>query len=218
MPFVFCKRVFLLLAPVVYVFAVLVLFQFVAVKIAIGFYERPVALSSLSPDQTRVNVTTEQKFQTGTLTNIGLPLRLKIPSIRVNATIRYVGLALDGAMGVPKLPRDAAWYMYGPRPGEEGNAVIDGHVNWLYGATGVFQNLKDVKVGELITVQDDHGMETSFIVRGSRAYAQFEDATTVFRSDDGKAHLNLITCDGMWDKMTHAYTKRLVVFSDKLEP
>ena len=40
--------------------------------------------------------------------DVGLPVRIKIPSIRVNAVIRSVGLASDGSMGVPKLPRDAA--------------------------------------------------------------------------------------------------------------
>ena len=146
---------------------------------------------------------------------IGVPLRIKIPSIRVNAVIRSVGLAPDGSMGVPKLPMDTAWYMLGPKPGETGSATIAGHVNWWHGATGVFANLRKLKPGDTITVQDDKGALVSFIVRKIRSYGTAEDSSDVFSSTDGKAHLNLITCDGAWDKRAQQYSKRLVVFTDK---
>jgi len=42
-------------------------------------------------------------------------------------------------------------------------------------------------------------------------------ATDVFTSSDGKAHLNLITCDGIWDKNAAQYSERLVVFADRVE-
>jgi LPXTG-site transpeptidase (sortase) family protein len=147
----------------------------------------------------------------------GLPVRLKIPSIKVNAVIRYVGIDSKGAMGVPQLPSETAWYMLGPKPGQEGSAVIAGHVNWWYGTTGVFQNLKKLKAGDKITVQDDRGVETTFVVRGTRNYGQKDDPTGVFVSSDGKAHLNLVTCAGVWDRLTQMYNKRLVVFADKVE-
>lgn len=145
---------------------------------------------------------------------VGIPVRLKIPRIRVNAAIREVGLAPDGSMGVPKVPRDAAWYKLGPKPGEPGNAVINGHVNWLYGATGVFEQLKSVKPGDTVTVQDDTGTDITFIVRETRIYDAAADATDILVSTDGKAHLNLITCSGVWDKKLKQYSKRLVVFAD----
>lgn len=147
----------------------------------------------------------------------GLPIRLKIPKIKVNAVIESVGLTSDGSMGIPKLPRNAAWYDDGPRPGEIGSATISGHLNWYKGVTGVFARLNQLKTGDSITVQDDTGKIISFIVRTIRLYGSDEDATDVFTSDDGKAHLNLITCDGVWDKKTKQYSKRLVVFTDKLQ-
>ena len=145
----------------------------------------------------------------------GFPIRLKISKIKVNAAIEQVGLTADGAMGIPKLPRNAAWYNDGPRPGEIGSATISGHLNWYKGVTGVFAKLNQLKVGDIITVQDDVGNMISFVVRKVRLYGAQEDATDVFTSDDGKAHLNLITCDGIWDKKTKQYSKRLVVFTDK---
>jgi sortase A len=147
---------------------------------------------------------------------IGLPARLEIPSIRVNAVVRSVGLATDGSMGVPKIPSETAWYMYGPKPGDRGSAVIAGHVNWYYGETGAFARLKSLKPGDKITVQDERGATTTFAVRTSRTYGQNDDATSVFFSYDGQSHLNLVTCDGVWDRVSRAYTKRFVVFADRV--
>lgn len=150
-----------------------------------------------------------------TTTSVGVPVRIGIPRIAVNAVIESVGLAADGSMGVPKKTRNTAWYNLGPRPGETGSAVISGHVNWLYGATAVFAKLNRLKPGDKITVRDDKGKVISFVVRGSKIYGAEADATDVFGSNDGKAHLNLVTCGGTWDKRAKQYTKRLVVFADK---
>lgn len=145
----------------------------------------------------------------------GLPVRLKIPGIGVDSVIEHVGLTSDGAVGIPKDPDNAAWYNLGPLPGEVGSAVITGHVNWYYGATGVFANLHKLMPGDTIDVLDDKGKIISFVVRESRSYDAAADATDVFFSNDGKAHLNLITCEGVWDRSAQQYTKRLVVFADK---
>lgn len=50
--------------------------------------------------------------------------------IHVDTAIHPVELTPDGSMGVPELPQDVAWYLLGPHPGEEGSAIIAGHVNW----------------------------------------------------------------------------------------
>lgn len=146
---------------------------------------------------------------------IGVPVRFQIPSIGVDAAIEQVGLTTDGSMGVPQDPMNAAWYELGPSPGETGSAVIAGHVDWYGGATGVFANLDKVRPGDTVTVHDDSGAAISFVVREIRVYAAAEDAAAVFISTDGKAHLNLITCDGTWNKDAQQYSERLVVFTDK---
>jgi len=147
--------------------------------------------------------------------SVGIPTRIMIPSIAVDALIEQVALKKDGSMDVPEHPLDAAWYALGPRPGEAGSAAIDGHVDWLHGATGVFADLHKVKPGDTITVRDEKGVDIPFVVRATRTYDAAADARDVFISSDGKAHLNIITCDGKWDKSAGQYTKRLVVFADE---
>ncbi len=145
---------------------------------------------------------------------IGLPLLIQIPVIHVETLIESVG-ASSGSMDVPILPEETAWYMLGPRPGEAGTAVIDGHVNWINNAPAVFGDLHKLKSGDKVMVQDDQGLTTSFVVRESRTFSPNADASEVFGSSDGQAHLNLITCSGVWDKATDRYSERLVVFTDK---
>lgn len=146
---------------------------------------------------------------------IGVPLRLKIPSIAVDAMIEKVTVAADGSMGVPKDILNVGWYGPGTRPGDIGSAVIDGHVNWFHGATAVFVDLHKVKVGDSMTVEDSEGAVVSFVIRNIKTLDAAADSTNVFTSSDGKAHLNLVTCSGAWDKRSQQYVTRLVIFADK---
>ncbi|HAU66160.1 MAG: hypothetical protein A2017_16290 [Lentisphaerae bacterium GWF2_44_16] len=145
---------------------------------------------------------------------VELPMRLQISRIGVDAPIQNVGLAADGSMDVPKNPFDTGWYELGPRPGEMGSAVIAGHVDSPTGDAGVFADLDNLTIGDIIIVENE-GMSLSFRVREIRIYPAGADATEIFTSIDDKAHLNLITCNGTWDTNTNQYTDRLVIFTDK---
>ena len=145
----------------------------------------------------------------------GLLVRLIIPKINVDAAIEYVGLTSQGAMGVPAGPTDVAWFDLGPRPGENGSAVIAGHEGWKDNIQAVFDNLYKLQIGDKIYVEDENGSTTTFVVREMQTYGENQDFSDVFRSSDGKAHLNLITCAGAWNKAQKSYSNRLVVFTDK---
>jgi LPXTG-site transpeptidase (sortase) family protein len=145
----------------------------------------------------------------------GLPVRLKIPKIGVDAALDYVGLTTHGDMDAPKNPAYAGWYKEGPRPGEKGNSVIDGHFGYRNRIPAVFDNLYKLQKGDKIYVKDKKGATISFVVRESRRYDPEAVASDVFRSNDGLAHLNLITCQGVWNQNQKSYSNRLVVFADK---
>lgn len=146
----------------------------------------------------------------------GVPVRLKIPKIHVDAAVESVGVTAQGAMDVPTDPADVAWFNLGPRPGENGSAVVDGHFGrWKNGAQTVFNSLHTLQRGDKILVEDEQGVTTTFVAREFRTYSLNKDAADVFRSDDGQAHLNLVTCEGVWDAARKSYSQRLVVFTDK---
>lgn len=146
----------------------------------------------------------------------GIPVRLKIPKINVDAAVTSVGLTPRGEVGVPEGPAEAAWWSLGPRPGEAGSAVIDGHYGWKDGVPAVFDNLSELRAGDNVYVEDGTGATSTFVVRELRAYREHEDALNVFNPSDTGAHLNLITCGGVWNKAEKSYSERLVVFADKV--
>jgi LPXTG-site transpeptidase (sortase) family protein len=147
--------------------------------------------------------------------SFGLPVHLKIPGITVDTTIEYIGVTPEGDMGAPKGPTGVAWFNLGPRPGELGSAVISGHYGWKNGIAAVFDNLHKLQKGDKLYIEDEKGTITTFVVRELRRYGENENASDVFNSNDGKAHLNLVTCEGVWNKSSKSYSKRLVVFTDK---
>ncbi|WP_207841596.1 class F sortase [Williamsia soli] len=61
----------------------------------------------------------------------------EIPSIGVDSTLMGLELDQTGAMQVPPAGFPAGWYTGAPSPGEDGPAVIAGHVDWD-GEPGVF--------------------------------------------------------------------------------
>jgi sortase A len=148
--------------------------------------------------------------------NVANPIRITIPKINVDAFVTNVGITADGAMDIPERPGDVGWYELGPRPGEIGSAVVAGHYGeWKNGDLGVFNDLHTLRSGDELIVEDENGKEISFVVRDILRYAPDADATDIFHSDDGQSHLQLITCEGDWNKVTQSYSKRLVVFADK---
>lgn len=146
----------------------------------------------------------------------GIPKRIKIPKIKVDIALESVGLDPDGVVGVAEGLGNAAWYNLGVRPGDNGSAVINGHYGRLRnGKMGVFTNLNKLRKGDKIYVKDKDGLTTTFVVRKIRKYDLKADATEVFYANDDNSHLNIVTCDGIWNKITKNYPNRLVVFADK---
>jgi len=146
--------------------------------------------------------------------SFGFPVRLIIPALDISTSVRSLGVSANGEMEVPDNSADVGWYMYGTLPGNRGSAVIAGHLNGKYGEKGIFYELNKLKEGDMILVEDDIGGIGNFVVRETRLYDPGY-ADEVFASGEN-AQLNLITCEGVWDKNKNSYSKRLVVFTDMI--
>ncbi|MDO8493014.1 MAG: sortase [bacterium] len=146
----------------------------------------------------------------------GLPVRLQIPSIGVESAIEDALITPEGRMDVPAGSLNVAWFALGPHPGQVGSAVIGGHYGIRNSIPFVFYKLDQVKVGDKVYVIDDKGDTKGFVVRSIKLFERNADATTVFTSNDGLAHLNIITCEGIWNKVNDTYPLRRVVFTDAI--
>lgn len=161
--------------------------------------------------------TTEAAPDGGLLRDMGVPVRLKIPVINVDAPIEDVGLTPDGAMDTPKDFGDTAWYQLGPRPGEQGNAVIAGHVDRV-GGEAVFWDLRQLTPGDEIIVMSENGIAHHFAVTGLQRYAlDTAPLTEIFGSTDG-IHLNLVTCDAdtPFNRASGEYGGHLLIRADAI--
>lgn len=145
---------------------------------------------------------------------VGLPLRLTIPSIGVDANIQQAGLTRDDTMESPNNFRDVAWFKLGVKPGEQGNAVIAGHLDTDTGTDAIFWNLHKLVPGDYIYVMNDKNKKLRFQVMESQVYDNDKAPMEEIFGPTNRIRLNLITCDGAWDRGRNAYTKRLVVFSE----
>jgi LPXTG-site transpeptidase (sortase) family protein len=141
-----------------------------------------------------------------------VPVRLKIPSIGVNALVEQVGQKDDGTMGTPTKFGDVAWYAPGAKPGAQtGSAVFAGHVDNALTTAGVFEHLADVKAGDYVTVEDAQGKSVVYRVTSTHSYPANEAPLAQIFATAGPAQLVLITCAGTWVTSEHQFDQRLVV-------
>lgn len=145
----------------------------------------------------------------------GQPKRVKIPVIRVDADVEYVGLTPEGAMDVPKDYGKTAWYEPGPRPGDQGNAAIAGHVDSKTGKA-VFWDLAKLKPGDDIFIAGDDGAERRFVVTGVQTYGRADAPLEKIFGPTTARHLNLITCDSTsnFDRTKNEYAANVVVYTE----
>ena len=137
------------------------------------------------------------------------PVELIIPRIGVDARVEARGLDSKRNLDTPRDFHDVAWYNRGPAPGERGNALINGHVNWWTGAA-VFTHLSALRSGDEIFVVREDDSTATFRVTGRTTVAAGARLPSLFASSPN-ATLTLITCTGVWDTARGSDTQRLLV-------
>ena len=141
--------------------------------------------------------------------------RLLIPAISVNASIETVSVQHNGTMDTPRQSPwdDVGLYSGGTRPGEQGSAVIAGHLDRPGGNRAVFWLLSGLHVGDAVQYIDAHGKTLLFHVTRIEAYpVQDSPIQEIFGNTNGR-FLNLTTCSGDWIPSQHQRAMRLVVYT-----
>ncbi|WP_260618374.1 class F sortase [Streptomyces sp. WAC07149] len=141
------------------------------------------------------------------------PVRIRIPSIRVDAPLTGLGLDRDGSLEVPPPARRelAGWYRDGTTPGATGTAVIAGHVDHASGPA-VFYHLGALRRGAAVEVDRADGRTAVFTVHAVEVYdaGAFPDRRVYGPSP--RAELRVITCGGAFSPRT-GYQGNVVVFA-----
>ena len=179
--------------------------------------KEPVAIQKPSPTPTRATPT----FVVSPVVTVSasVPAHLIIPSIGLDAPVENVNIQSNGDLGTPMQNQweGVGWYSNGPRPGQAGSAVIDGHLDRPGGYPAVFWYLRNVQVGDIIMVVDTNGKTLRFRVTRTAAYPPLAAPLQEIFGDTGGTYLNLITCAGTWIPTQHQTTLRLVVYTTLIQ-
>jgi sortase A len=145
---------------------------------------------------------------------VGHPTRLRIPAIGVDAAIEHMGLTSDRPMDAPRDYDNTAWYAPGPRPGEQGNAAIAGHIDSKIGPV-LFWELPTLQAGDEIVVVGDDGVERRFVVTGRESYQRANAPLERISGSTTARQLNPITCDprSTFDRGKGGYAANAVIYT-----
>jgi sortase (surface protein transpeptidase) len=143
------------------------------------------------------------------------PLRIEIPAIGVDSAVIPIGRAADGTLAVPQPGPNldkAAWYDGSVTPGQDGPAVIEGHIDSDSGPS-VFYRLGSVRLGDTVRIRRADDSTAAFTVDAVRSYATHDDFPTlgVFGSQLDRPTIRLITCSNFDSSIGH-YVGNTVVF------
>ena len=185
-----------------------------------GYFDR---LAFSTPD-------TGTAFNVASLVQPGAPLatppanattaavvRLIIPSIDVDAPVVVKGVGADGTMEVPDNARDVAWYDFASRPGEGGNVVFSGHVDFHGVGPAVFWNLGKLRQGDAIQVRLADGSTYAYHVTGEGSFDAKTAPVDQIVGPTPVDSVTIITCTGTFNPATRQYDKRLVVRAERTD-
>jgi sortase (surface protein transpeptidase) len=139
------------------------------------------------------------------------PIRLRVPSLDVAATVQPLGLDADGVLEVPEEPEQVGWFSWGTAPGGPGAAVIAGHVDSRDGPA-VFFELAMVSPGAEIFIDRADGTTATFRVERVVHHPKDELPIAEIYASTGP-ELRLITCGGEWDADTSSYRDNIVAYA-----
>jgi hypothetical protein len=163
------------------------------------------------------------------------PTYISIPKIRAGSTLIPLGLTDDCDYSEPPClqsppvdqPGQAGWYAGRDpvfngdeyQPGENGPAVIAGHVdgtgpNGQHGWPGVFRRLAELQPGDEILIERKAAPTLRFVVSAVGSFPKDRFPTEDVYLKTPTPTLRLITCGGSWDPARRHYTDNVVVWSD----
>ena len=143
------------------------------------------------------------------------PVRIDIPAIGVHARVVPLGLNPDRTMQVPTNLAETGWFRPGPEPGEQGAAVIVGHLAARSGP-GVFLHLSQLRPGNVITIHVRGGATVRFVARSMIRVSKSRFPTRRVYAGTAKPTLRLITCAGKLDPVTGHHPDNYIVFASFL--
>jgi sortase (surface protein transpeptidase) len=138
------------------------------------------------------------------------PTVLRIPAIGVTTELVRLNLDATGALAAPEDFGRAGWFAAGTVPGDQGPAVLAGHVDSRDGPA-VFFRLRELHEGDEVQVDRSDGRTVSFRVVSVRSYPKDRFPTAEVYGPTPVPELHLVTCGGPFDRAGGRYLDNIVV-------
>jgi len=139
------------------------------------------------------------------------PVAVSIPALSVAGPLEELVADADtGELAAPADPARAGWYAAGVVPGDQGPAVIGGHVDSRSGP-GVFFRLRTLRPGDLVDVSRSDGRTVRFSVIAVALYPKDRFPTEAVYGPTSGPELRLVTCGGTFDRSARSYDDNVVV-------
>jgi sortase (surface protein transpeptidase) len=141
------------------------------------------------------------------------PLWVDVPSIDARSTLVQLGLNADRTVEVPPVdkPLQAGWYRNSPAPGENGPAIVLGHVDGN-DQKGIFWRLREVKSGDRVEIGRADGTVVAFEVYKVEQLPKAAFPTDEVYGDTEQPEIRLITCGGEFDHAENSYLDNILVY------
>lgn len=146
-------------------------------------------------------------------TTSSTPTRLIIDAIEIDAPIAPYGVDGNGQMDVPDNVTEVGWYKHGPSPGESGSAVLAAHVDLRGPGRGLFYDLGDLQIGDMVEIGYDDGSTSEFEVVARSTYLKTELPLDIIFSRSGDPVVTLVTCGGGFSRSEGRYDSNVVVYA-----
>lgn len=152
------------------------------------------------------------------------PIRISISRIGIGAPVVVMGLDSRNYPQVPNSGSEVAWYTFSPPPGSGSNAVFSGHVDWYYWGLpgeGVFYHLRELHIGDEISLELDDGSQLRYMVTGNVAVAYDDPNVVKVMDPTSRDVITLITCGGTWlrdysNPIGGNYSHRVIVRAERI--
>lgn len=145
---------------------------------------------------------------------------LRIPKINVEAPFTYRVVGPDGQMPNPQGPRDVAYYDFaqwpglGGVPGDGGNIVLAGHVDYINVGPAVFWDVDKLVPGDIIEIVMEDGSVIQYAVEFNKWTGQADLDWSLIVGGTADESVTLITCTGEFE--AGHYDKRQVVWGRRI--
>lgn len=140
------------------------------------------------------------------------PVTLAVPTLGMDTRLIGLRKGLDGQLQVPEDPARVGWYSQGYAPGDDGPAVLVGHVD-SYRGPGIFARVHELVPGDPLTVRRADGSLAQWLVERVETFAKRDFPTEAVYKGDGTPSLRLVTCGGEFDAKAKSYLSNVVVFA-----